>query len=233
MTADRAASTIPTIGIIHATLLSFDPIQLALREVFPEAQRWNVLDDSLMRELRDAGGLTPKLEARMERIISHLVEDGVDAVQFACSSFSSIVERADGRLPIPVRKPDEAMYRELAEEQGSTLGIVATLPGALDLAVEQLREVLGEASTSTPIVTRCIPEALAAAERGEDETACDVVTAAVAQLRDEGAHVVAFAQYSLTPYAARVKEATGVDVRTGPHAAARDLRNALNEGARR
>lgn len=233
MTQGHAVPAAPTIGIIHATLLSFEPIQLALGEVFPEAQRWNVLDDSLMRELRDAGGLTPRLEARMERIIAHLVEDGVDAVQFACSSFSTIVERADARLSIPVRKPDEAMYRELARESGRTLGIVATLPGALELAVEQLSDELGAAGTSTPLVTRCIPEALEAAERGDDGAACDVVEGAVAQLRDEGAEVVAFAQYSLSPYAARVQVATDVDIRTGPHAAARDLRNALVEGARR
>lgn len=233
MTQGHAVPAVPTIGIIHATLLSFAPIELALGEVFPEAQRWNVLDDSLMRELRDASGLTPRLEARIERIIAHLVEDGVDAVQFACSSFSTIVERADARLPIPVRKPDEAMYRELARESGRMLGIVATLPGALELAVEQLSDELGAAGPSTPLVTRCIPEALEAAERGDDGAACDAVEGAVAQLRDEGVEVVAFAQYSLSPYAARVQVATGVNVRTGPHAAARDLRNALVEGARR
>jgi Asp/Glu/hydantoin racemase len=217
----------PTVGVIHATLLSIDPILLALDECFPEAQVWNVLDDSLMRELRAAGGITPRLDARMERIVGHLVADGVDAIQFACSSFGPIVERVAARLDIPVRKPDEAMYRELAEESGRVLGIVASIPAALTLAVEQLTDALGPHAAATPLVTRCVPAVLEASEQGEDATALRLIVQGVDELREEGADVIALAQYSLAPFAGRVMATTGADVRTGPHAAARDLRAAL------
>lgn len=223
----------PRIGVIHATPLSLAPITEAMLAEFPHAQVRHVLDDSLLNDLRVAGSLTEDLEQRMERVIEHLLADGIDALQFACSGYVPVVDRAASRLAIPVRKPDEAMYRELADGGHDHVGILATVQPALDLATQQLQQLLDATSAATEITTRCVPEAMDAAQLGDDAELARLLTAAVNDLLGSGAVVVAFAQYSMSPVAEMVAELTGVPVVTGPRAAARDLRHALSAGASR
>lgn len=219
--------TAPRIGVIHATPLSLAPMAEALHAEFPDAVVRNVLDDSLMADLRAAGELTADLEARMERVVDHLLADPLDALQFACSGYVPVVDRVASRLDIPVRKPDEAMYRELAAGGDDHVAILATIQPALDLATQQLQQRLDAGSSPTTITTRCVPEAMDAAQLGDDDGLTRMLAAAVNQLAATGVGVVAFAQYSMSPVAEAVAAATGVTIVTGPNAAARDLKQLL------
>lgn len=223
--------TTPHIGVIHATPLSLAPMKDALEIEFPAARVRHVLDDSLLGDLRAAGRLTPELEARMERLIEHLFADGIDALQFACSGYVPVVDRTAERAAIPVRKPDEAMYADLARAGHEHVGILATVQPALDLAEEQLRGLLASTAADTRITTRCVPEALDAAQVGDDGELAHLLTAAVNELAAAGVDVVAFAQYSMSPVADEVAELTGVPVVSGPRSAARDLRLSLQDEA--
>lgn len=215
----------PRVGVIHATPLSIRPLAGAFAAEFPEAIVRNVLDDSLLEELRAAGELTPVLIERMERVLDHLLVDEIDAVQFACSGYVPVVDAAAARLPIPVRKPDEAMYRDLAASGHTHIGIVATVQPALDLAAGQLRALVD--ADRTTVVTRCVPEAMDAAQRGDDAELARSLGAAVDRLVADGAEVVALAQYSMSPVMDEIAQKSGVPVYSGPVAAAKDLRQAL------
>jgi Asp/Glu/hydantoin racemase len=219
-----------TVGVIHATPMSIAPLEQAFAAVLPEVRLRQVLDDSLLAELQAAGSLTPELEARMERLLEYLLSGEVDAVQFACSGYVPVVDRAAARLTIPVRKPDEAMYRQLAEQDGRPIGIVATVKPALALAREQLSELLVARGERPAILTRAVPDALSMAQAGDLDGLTDAIAAAVGRLVEDGARVVAFAQYSLAPVADAVATRTGTRIVTGPHAAAEDLRVALGLG---
>jgi aspartate/glutamate racemase len=219
-----------TVGVIHATPMSIAPLEQAFAAVLPEVRLRQVLDDSLLAELQAAGSLTPELEARMERLLEYLLSGEVDAVQFACSGYVPVVDRAAARLTIPVRKPDEAMYRQLAEQDGRPIGIVATVEPALALAREQLSELLVARGERPAILTRAVPDALSMAQAGDLDGLTDAIAAAVGRLVQHGASVVAFAQYSLAPVADAVATRTGTRIVTGPHAAAEDLRAALGLG---
>jgi Asp/Glu/hydantoin racemase len=216
-----------TIGVIHATPLSIAPLQETFAAVLPGARLRQVLDDSLLTDLQAAGSLTPELEARMERLLQYLLSGEVDAVQFACSGYVPVVDRAAARLAIPVRKPDEAMYRQLAAQEVRPIGIVATVEPALVLAREQLSELLVAEGERPALLTRAVPDALPIAQAGDLDGLTDAIAAAVGRLVDDGARVVAFAQYSLAPVADAVATRTGIRIVTGPRAAAEDLRAAL------
>jgi Asp/Glu/hydantoin racemase len=219
---------VPRIGVINATPLSMVPFTVAMQVEFPQADIRHVLDDSLLRDLRAAGRLTVELEGRMERLIEYVLAGEVAALQFACSGYSPVVARAAERLSIPVRKPDEAMYRELAGADHDHVGILATVQAALELAEQQLGDLLSAQGSSARITTRCLTEAMDAAESGDDDELTRMLTEAVRELTDSGVSVVAFAQYSMSPVADEVARATGVGIVTGPRAAARDLRSALH-----
>jgi len=78
------------------------------------------------------------------------------------------------------------------------------------------------------VTTRCVPEAMDAAQSDDDDELTRLLALAVTELAEDGASVVAFAQYSMSPVAAAVADHTSVPVVTGPRAAARDLRRALD-----
>ena len=219
----------PRIGVIHATPLSMVPFTKAMEAEFPQAHVRHVLDDSLLDDLRAAGALTQGLEQRMERLIAHLVADPLDALQFACSGYVPVVDRTAARLDIPVRKPDEAMYRELADAGHDHVGILAMVQPALDLAARQLQHLLDKRSARTTITMRCVAEAMDAAQLGDDDELTRMLTAAVNDLSGARVAVVAFAQYSMSPVAETVAELAGVPIVTGPRAAARDLRQAFGD----
>jgi hypothetical protein len=219
-----------TIGVIHATPMSIGPLQQAFASVLPGVRLRQVLDDSLLTDLQAAGSLTPDLEARMERLLQYLLRGEVDAVQFACSGYVPVVDRAAARLTIPVRKPDEAMYRQLAAQEARPIGVVATVEPALLLAREQLSELLVARGERPAVLTRAVPDALPIAQAGDLDGLTDAIAAAVGRLVEDGARVVAFAQYSLAPVADAVATRTGTRIVTGPHAAAEDLRVALGLG---
>lgn len=220
--------TVPRIGVINATPLSMVPFTKAMDVEFPEVDIQHVLDDSLLRDLRASGRLTAALEGRMERLIEYVTAGDIAALQFACSGYSPVVDRAAERLSIPVRKPDEAMYRELAGAGHELIGILATVPAALELAEQQLSDLLTAQGSSAQITARCLTEAMDAAQPGREEELTHKLTEAVRELAASGITVVAFAQYSMSPVADDVNRATGVEIVTGPRAAARDLRSALH-----
>ena len=218
----------PVVGLIHATPLSVRPIRLAMADEFPEARPRNVLDDSLLSDLQAAGTLTDDLALRMRRLIEHLLADGVAAVQLACSGYAPLIDSMRAEIATPIRKPDEAMYADLAESGLQQVGIIATVEPALDLAVSQLEDQAAARDVHIDIRGACRPEAMAAAQAGDDDTLRDVIVEAAQALHSEGAEILALAQYSLSPVADAVAEATGLPVRTGPHAAVRYLRDLLS-----
>ncbi|QBI20517.1 hypothetical protein ER308_13715 [Egibacter rhizosphaerae] len=217
-----------TIGVIHATTLSLEPMSAALERALPDAGVRNVLDDSLLTDLQAAGELTDALRARIERLIEHLLHDGVDAVQLACSGFAPVVDAARDRHAVPIHKPDDAMYREVVAAGYGHVGILGTVPAALELAAGQVAAFGREAGREVTVTTVCRPEGMAAAQAGDDERLEQAMTDAAREAIAEGADGLALAQYSLARAAGPVTGAAeGRPVHTGPDAAAARLERAL------
>ena len=141
----------PRIALIHALAHSVEPANRAFSRDWPQAERMNLLDDSLSADLARSGrGLDEAMHARFMTLGDYAVSTGAQAILFTCSAFGPCIEAVARRhAGIPVLKPNEAMIEEATRQPGR-VGLVATFPPtlrsipagfpvAIELDVERLR----------------------------------------------------------------------------------------------
>ena len=104
------------IALIHALSHSVAPINEAFARDWPQAQRMNLLDDSLSADLARSGrGLVAAMHARFARLAQYAVDTGAQGILFTCSAFGPCIEAVARRhAGIAVLKPNEAMVDEAA-----------------------------------------------------------------------------------------------------------------------
>ena len=206
------------IALIHALRHSPPPIQAAFRELWPQAQLMNLLDDSLSADLARTGRLTPEMTVRFLTLARYAKSTGADAILFTCSAFGTCIEAVARDLaPLPVLKPNEAMIEEAAA-LGKRIGLLATFPGTLT-------SMVAEFPKDVTIVPKLAEGALAALDRGDSEQHDGRAARAALDLVD--CDLIALAQFSLARAAPRVAQATRLPVLTTPHSAVKKLQRLL------
>lgn len=210
----------PRIALVHAVAPAMAPIHAALDRLWPQAQRSNLLDDGLPAALEREGGITEPIRARILRLARHAAADA-QGVLFTCSAFAPAIDAAAAQLPLPVLKPDDAMFAE-AIACGRRIGMIATFAAAVPSMEEAfLARARGSRSAAT-IETVCVPEAMAAARAGDVAAHDRLVAAAVPRL----AHcdVILLAHFSTSTALGEVQSRTQQPVLSAPEAAVRRLR---------
>lgn len=213
------------IALIHALTHSIAPINDAFLQMWPEASRVNLLDDSLSADLAANGGaLDEAMHLRFETLADYAVSCGADGVLFTCSAFGSCIERVAAKHSrIPVLKPNEAMISEAVaavSASNQAIGLIASFAPTLVSMPPEFP------STST-LHTELVEDAMHALNAG-DEAAHDAsVVAAALRLKARGAGVIALAQFSMARAATAVARATGLPVLTTPSTAIRLLKQRL------
>jgi aspartate/glutamate racemase len=219
----------PRIALIHALAQSVAPIQHAFTRLWPEAQRMNLLDDSLSADLAASGqGLDAAMHQRFITLADYAVSTGAQALLFTCSAFGPCIEAVARRhATLPVLRPNEAMVAEAvawAAQQGGPdggrVGLVASFAPTL---ASMPAEFPAEVMLDTELATGALP-ALEAGDPAEHDAA---VVAAAQRLHARGATCIALAQFSMARAAPAVQRALGLPVLTTPDSAVRALRQRL------
>lgn len=209
------------IALIHALAHSVAPINTALARDWPEAVRMNLLDDSLSADLAASGrGLDAAMHARFARLAQYAVDCGSQGILFTCSAFGPCIEAvARQHAPLPVLKPNEAMVVD-AVALGGPIGLIASF-------APTLQSMPPEFPAGTVLHTSLVAEALAALNAGDGARHDALVAEAGEQLRQQGAQVIALAQFSMARARDRVAARTGLPVLTTVDSAVRALRGRL------
>lgn len=215
------------IFLIHATRIAIEPINAAFARSWPEAQCFDLWDDSLSRDAGTAGGTTPGLDKRIEDLADHAFRAEADAVLFTCSAFSSAIEACQRRHERPVLKPNEAMVQQALAQGGRIAALTTFGPAGAaivsDFEVEARR--LGQSVDITPILCEGALAALHAGDQGRHDA---LIAEAVGRLRGDY-QVLCFAQFSMTSAQDASELAWGSTVLTTPETAVIKLRKLLSE----
>ena len=213
------------IALIHALTHSIAPINDAFAQLWPDAARVNLLDDSLSADLAaNAGVLDERMHQRFETLADYAVSCGADGILFTCSAFGSCIERVAGKHSgIPVLKPNEAMIAEAVDAvraSGRHVGLIASF-------APTLVSMPPEFPSSVSLLTELVADAMHALDDGDFATHDASVVAAATRLKARGAGVIALAQFSMARAATEVTAATGLPVLTTPSTAIRLLKHRL------
>ena len=214
----------PRIALVHAVVVATAPIEEAFQELWPDAERVSILDDSLSVDRARDAELTPAMTERIAALGAYALSTGADAVLYTCSAFGPAIEAFARTARVPVLKPNEAMFRA-ALARGRRIGMLATFgPSVASMEAE----FAGMAATSAPdarIETVLVAPAMAALRAGDGERH-DAMLAEVAP-RLDACDAVMLAQFSTARARDRVATVIGAPVLTSPHAAVMELKSRL------
>jgi Asp/Glu/hydantoin racemase len=217
------------VALIHAVTVAVEPVRAAFRAGWPEAVCSNLLDDSLSADRARDGVLTDEMSGRIRALARYAASTGADGILFTCSAFGPAIEAAARELPIPVLKPNEAMF-EAALGRGRRIGMLATFPPAVASMEDELREMAAEAGREVAVETLCVPAAMEALRAGEAALHDRLLAEAAPRL--SRCETVLLAHFSTAQAAPAVSAALGRVVLTSPGSAVAKLRRVL-EAARR
>lgn len=211
----------PRIALIHATPVSIDPIHAAFASGWPEARTVNILDDSLAEDRAESPGLTDQMFERFAILSRYAFDAGAHAILFTCSAFGPAIERAARSLPIPVLKPNEAMF-EAALSCGQRIGMLTTFEPSVASLQAEFDEAASSREPRPRLTALVVAEAMQALRDGDVATHNRLLAERVGELGKCDA--VMLAQFSTSRAARDVQAKVDVPVLTAPDAAVLKLR---------
>jgi aspartate/glutamate racemase len=189
---------------------------------WPEATRMNLLDDSLSVDLATSGrGLDAAMHDRFARLAQYAVDCGSRGILFTCSAFGSCIEEvARQHAPLPVLKPNEAMIDDAVASGAKRVGLIATFAPTLEsMPPEFPRELTLHCGLAKG--------ALDALNKGHAAAHDALIAETALWLAEQGAEVIALAQFSMARARQAVAQRTGLPVLTTVDSAVRALQRRL------
>ena len=228
LVADRHMSrlpmdqTSPRIGLIHATPVAIQPVVSAFAADWPEAEITNLLDDSLSIDLQRDGRLTEAMTRRFLDLAAYVAGAGAVGILFTCSAFGDAIDAVKSEFaPLPVLKPNEAMFDE-AIAAGGRVGMVATFQPSVPSMEKEFAEMVREHGSQATLETICVSEAMDALKAGNTDRHNKLVADAAVKL--DGCGLIMLAHFSTSQAIGCVKALLDKPVLTSPSCAVQSLK---------
>ena len=221
----------PRIALIHATPLAMDPVATAFELLWPEAQRMNLLDDSLSADLARAGSLNQEMVDRMVCLAQYVKTCGADAILFTCSAFGPAIDEVKRTICLPTLKPNEAMFSDaldICEQLGGerSIGLLTTFAPSEAPMREELLAAIKQRILKVKIEGACATGGMAALNAGDATTHDRLILERARTLAS--CDVLMLGQFSMARAQASVNDALQKPVLTSPASAVRQLKAVLS-----
>jgi len=184
-----------TLGLIHTSATLVPVFQQLCNTYLPNVKVFNIVDDSLIKNVISCGELTPVTARRVVDYVASAEIAGADHILVTCSSIGAAVEMAAQLTKTPVLRVDQPMA-DKAVQTGKRIGVIATLPTTLaptsDL-VKRRAAVAGKEIELTAVLCEGAFDALMSGDAATHDT---MVATALKKLVKE-VDVIVLAQASM------------------------------------
>jgi Asp/Glu/hydantoin racemase len=185
-----------TLALIHTSATLVPVFQQLCTEYLPEVNVFNIVDDSLIKDVIKRNELT-KLTSR--RVVDHVGSAalaGADFILVTCSSIGAAVEAAADLTAVPVLRVDQPMA-DLAVQTGKRIGVIATLPTTLGPTSDLVKRRAAVAGKEIELTSRLCEGAFEALMSGEAAKHDEMVAKALLELSAD-VDVIVLAQASMS-----------------------------------
>ena len=173
-----------TLGLIHTSATLIPVFQQLCQQYLPGVSTFNIVDDSLVKNIRERGSVTPAIYKRV-----------ADYVLVTCSSIGAAIEAAAEGAKVPVLRVDQPMA-DLAVETGKRIGVIATLQTTLQPTSDLVNRRAALAGKEIELISKICDGAFEALMSGDATTHDKIVGDALRQLSKE-VDVILLAQASM------------------------------------
>lgn len=206
-----------TLALVHTSMVFINVETMMsdlFKEIMPNVRLINIVDDSLLPDVMDAGEVIQPVKERMKLLFQTAEKTGADAIFSVCSSLGPGTDYAKQFVDIPVIKIDDAMAMKAAQS-GTKIGVMATVPTTLGPTVDLIKEKAVDLEKN--IVTGpCLVEGAFQRLMGGEKDRHDAMVFEAGEILAKDVDIIAFAQASMTRLAPEMEKRTGLMVLTSP-----------------
>ena len=214
----------PTIVVVHTGPVTVQPIKDQFTQFLPDARIINIVDDSLLNDVRSAGQLTPEVTSRLYSYMLNAQAMGADLILNACSSVGEASDLVGAMIRTPIIKIDEAMALE-ASRIGQRIGVVATVSTTLEPTLRLIQKKANQHGRPVTLIKRIADGAFEALLAGDGERHDAILKQTIVALMEE-VDVVVLAQVSMARLIPALG-ATRVPVLSSPQSGVQAVQRAL------
>jgi Asp/Glu/hydantoin racemase len=200
----------PRLFLLHTSATLVPMFEQLCKEKLPGAAVFNMVDDSLIKDVIAHQCLRPQTARRVTQLVAAAEDAGADQVLVTCSSIGRAVETAASLSRVPVLRVDRPMA-EQAVATGRRVGVIATLRTTLEPTADLVQRCAAEAGREIELTARLCDGAFESLMGGDAARHDELVLAALHELQSQ-VDVIALAQASM----ARVANLLADDERRVP-----------------
>jgi Asp/Glu/hydantoin racemase len=193
------------LGLLHTSATLVPIFEQLCEAKLPGVSVFNIVDDSLIKDVIAHGQLRPQTARRVTQHIAAAEDAGADYILVTCSSIGAAVETAASLASVPVLRVDQPMA-DHAIAMARHIGVIATLPTTLQPTADLLRRRAAAAGKDIDLSTRLCDGAFDALMSGAPETHDLLVGKALRELSTQ-VDVIVLAQASMARVVASLSEA--------------------------
>ena len=158
------------VAVIHTTAVTYEGINSRLKALAPDAEVMNIVDDSLLNDVKREGKLTKEVTRRLMTYAFEAQDWGAKLILNACSSVGEGVDVIRPLLTIPYLKIDEPMART-AVERGDKIAVYGTVKTTLEPSARLIRRIAESAEKDVAVDSYLASDAFEAltAEKNQDK----------------------------------------------------------------
>jgi Asp/Glu/hydantoin racemase len=184
-----------TLGLIHTSATLVPVFQQLVSQYLPQVKVFNIVDDSLIKNVISCGELTPATARRVVNYVGSAEAAGADFILVTCSSIGAAVEASAALTNIPVLRVDQPMA-DKAVQTGKRIGVVATLSTTLQPTSDLVKRRAAVAGKTIELEAVLCEGAFDALMSGDAAKHDEMVAKALKELSSR-ADVIVLAQASM------------------------------------
>lgn len=182
--------------LIHTSPVSLNDLKALFKEIIPDVEMVNIIDDSLLDEVKKVGKINSNIISRMCAYVQVAKTMKPDLIFNQCSSVGEAFDIARTQADCKTLKIDEPMA-EKAISLGSKIGVVATVASTVQPSSDLIRNTAKKCGKDVCVNEYLVDGALDILMSGDVDKHNELVIEAIKKAESEN-DVVVLAQGSMT-----------------------------------